>query len=161
VIRWARRITSVGYTVWRPCHSQDRTIFVTPAGIRQYDRHFGDPIRELKLRFPAGSPAVCDGTSLFLGGFDQRFYCFPIDWDYERWKAGTRGEIVGAPVLFGDRIAVGSDDGAVYCCRRFDKANGWIHRTEGSITADLVADKEGVYVASRDQSLYLLAPENG
>lgn len=161
VVRWARRVTTAGYRIWRPCHTEDRTLFVTPAGIRHYDRHFGDPIRELKLRFPAGSPAASDGEYLFVGGVDQRFYCFPVDFDYETWKFGTRGQIVGAPVLFGDRVAVGSDDGAVYSCRRFDKANGWIARTEGPITADLVVDAEGVYVASRDQSLYLLAPENG
>jgi hypothetical protein len=161
VVRWARRITTAGYRIWRPCHAGERTVFVLPSSVRQYDRHFGDPIREIKLRFPAGSPAVSDGSHFFLGGVDLRLYCFQTDWDYEIWKFGTRGQIVGAPVLFGDRVAAGSDDGAVYSCRRTDKANGWIARTEGSITADLVADAEGVYVASRDQSVYLLAPENG
>jgi outer membrane protein assembly factor BamB len=161
-IRWTREITRNGYRVWRPCHAGDRVAFVTPSGIRQYDRQYGDPIREQRLRFPAGSPAVSDGKRLFLGGVDRRIYAFDVDWDFEIWKLRTGNQIIARPVLFGDgMLAVACDDGGVYACKAANKAMGWVTFTAGANSADLVADKAGVYVASRDNSLYLLDPGTG
>lgn len=169
-VLWLKRVTTGGYRIEAPCHAGDRVIFVTPAEMRQYDRHYGDAIRSLKFEFPAGSPAVSDGSRYIVGGIDQRFYAFRVDWnnardnefgDFPVWKVATRGQVVSRPVLFGDYVAVASDDGRIYACRSADKGGMWITGLGTSVTADLAADDKGVYVACRDQSLYMLEPNTG
>lgn len=169
-VLWLKRVTTGGYRIEAPCHAGDRVIFVTPAEMRQYDRHYGDAIRSLKFEFPAGSPAVCDGSRYIVGGIDQRFYAFRVDWnnardnefgDFPVWKVATRGQVVSRPALFGDYVAVASDDGRIYACRSIDKGGMWITGLGTSVTADLAADEKGVYVACRDQSLYMLEVNTG
>lgn len=162
-LRWVQQTNTAGYRVWRPCHAGDRVLFIAPASARQYDRFFGDPLRETNFRFPAGTPAVSDGTHYYLGGIDRRIYCFDLNWDYEIWRLGTNGSIRGRPVLFANRaaLACASEDGGVYACRTMDKSYLWLKHATAPITADLVADENGIYAACRDQSLYLLEAARG
>lgn len=155
VIRWIRQVTTGGYRVRRPCHAGDRTIFVTPAAVVQYDRYTGQPLRKLALDFPAGSPPVSDGPRFYVGGIDQRLYCFYLDDDFPVWKVRVRGAIAGQPALLDGQLCFGSEDGSVYNCRTSDKALRWRAQTFGPITAAVVADPDGVYAASHDQSLYM------
>lgn len=164
VLRWVQQVNKGGYPVWRPTHAGDRVIFTSPATIRQYDRIFGDPIREIQLRFPAGSPGISDGTHIYVGGTDRRMYCFDINWDYEIWKVGTNGIIGGTGILFGTNrgaLAFPSEDGGIYACRTSDKSQLWQKKAAGPVTADLAVDENGIFVACRDQSLYLLEPSRG
>lgn len=169
-VLWLKRVTTGGYRIWAPCHAGDRVLFVTPAEMRQYDRHYGDALRSLKFEFPAGAPAVCDGRRYYVGGIDQRVYALVVDWrnkkdnefgDYPIWKFATRSQVISRPVLFGEYIAVAGDDGRVYACRTLDKAGLWVTGLGTSVTADLVSDEKGIYVACRDQSLYMLEPNTG
>ena len=45
--------------------------------------------------FQPSTPAVSDGTRLFIGGIDQRMYAYFPDQDFETWKTRTTGQIVG------------------------------------------------------------------
>lgn len=162
VLRWGQKFSSAGFRLWRPCHAGDRVLIVTPESVRQYDRVYGDPIRETVFRFPAGSPAVSDGTHYFVGGVDRRYYCFELDWPYEIWKNSTGGPVTAAPVIFGpNALAVASNDGGIYAGTILNKHFLWLKFAGAPITADLVADENGIYVASRDQSLYQLDPVTG
>lgn len=169
-IRWYKQVTTGGYALWAPCHSGDRTIFATPAEARQYDRHYGTAIRAIDFRFPAGAPPVSHAGLYFVGGTDNRVYAFRVDWgtvkdnlfgDYEVWKIATESRVLSRPAIFGDLLAFACDDGHVYGCRTSDKRGRWITSLGTSVTADLVADEKGVYVANRDNSLYLLEPATG
>jgi len=161
VLRWTQQFTRGGYRLRRPCHLGDRTVIVTPPEIIQFDRHFGTAIRLVELRFPAGTAPVTDGRRIFIGGLDRRMYAFDPDRDFETWKAGANAQIVSKPVLRGPYLYYASDGGAVYACRAVDKRLHWIARTIGAVAADLVVTDDGIFVASRDRSLYLLDPEVG
>jgi outer membrane protein assembly factor BamB len=159
--RWKKRVITAGYQIRRPCHAGDRTIFVTPPAITQYDRYTGQPIRRMETRFPTGSAAISDGMYLYVGGIDQQIYAFALDQDFERWKARAGGQILSRPALLGKHLYFAGDDGSVYACVAEDKRFYWRTRTTGSITADLAVDDNGVYVATRDNALYSLAPQDG
>ncbi len=160
-LRWIRRVTTAGYRVTPPCHAAGRTVFVTPSSIVQYEKIYGTPVVAHDLRFPAGSPPVSDGTLLYVGGLNRRFYAIPLDRDFEFWKAGVGGTLTSAPVLDNNTLYFGGGDGRVYSITSRNKALRWIARTGGAITADVVVRREGVYAASRDQSLYLFDREFG
>ncbi len=156
VIRWLRPITRSGYNVRRPAHSGDDVVFVTPTDIQVYNRHSGAPVRRTELRFPSSSAPVSDGARLFVGGVDRRLYAFDLGTLFYDWRALTSAPISAAPVVVGDLIVTASDVGDVYAARRENKRIVWQTSTHGGVSADLVADDRGVYVASRDFSLYLL-----
>jgi outer membrane protein assembly factor BamB len=160
-IRWAQGFTTGGYRLTRPAHVDIRTIIATPPSVVQYDRQYGTPIRKVDLRFPAGTGAVSDGQHMLIGGLDRRLYSFGISDDFERWKVGTDSQLVSRPVVRGEYVYFASDRGTVSACETSNKAFYWQNRSIGSVTADLVADENGVYVASRDRSLYLLDPAFG
>lgn len=161
VTRWVKRVTRGGYPLWRPCHTNDRTLFVTPAVVSMYDRVYGTPIEQIDLDFPAGSAGATDGRLLFLGGIDQRCYAFDLTTGYEVWKFRTDGQIVAQPTVFEGAVYVASDDGGVYSCNARNRAYRWIFRTAGSLKASPVVDANGVYIASTDHSLYLIEKNTG
>jgi outer membrane protein assembly factor BamB len=163
VLRWLRRVTDGGYRLRRPCHAGDRTIFVTPPEVVQFSRQFGEPLSRLELRSPAGSGPTADRQRYYFGSLNHRFYCFYLDDTFETWKATTGAPIASTPALFEGNLYVASGDGGVYSCVAFNKRARWLSPagTTGPITADLVVDANGVYAASRDQSLYLFEPEFG
>lgn len=154
-VRWLRQVTTGGYRVLRPCHAGDRTIIVTTPEILQVNRLVGEAIRRTPLRFPAGSPPVSDGRLIYLGGLNQRVYAFPLDRDFEIWKAGVGSPVTGAPGLWEGELFIPGNDGMIHACVARNKLQRWISRTTGPITADLVVDRNGVYAACQDQSLYL------
>jgi len=155
-IRWLAPITRSGYHVRRPCHTDDRTVFVTPTDIQVYDRQTGEGLSRTDLRFPPGTAAVSDGRRLFVGGIDHRLYALNTETVYLVWRAVTDASISASPAIYGDYVFAATDSGVVYACKRDNKAFHWQTSVYGPISADLVAKESGVYVASRDQSLYLL-----
>jgi outer membrane protein assembly factor BamB len=154
--RWLRHVTSEGYRVGRPCHAGERVIFVTPTTILELNRLTGEGVLKHELDIPAGTFGTTDGTYLYVGGLDRRVYAFAVANARMMWKAITSGPVNGTPALYQGQLFAASSDGIVYSCRAVDKAYRWQKQLYGSVTADLVADERGVYVAGQDQSLYLL-----
>ncbi len=161
VLRWRKRVTTGGYRILKPAHGGGRTIFVLPTAIVQYDRYTGQPLMRLEPRFPLGSPAICDGLVYYVGGIDRKMHAFVFDRDFEHWQARAGGPIVSQPQLFGKYLYYASDNGNIYACVARNKKFHWLAKTQGAVTADLVVDKNGVYVAGRDNALYLFDPDMG
>jgi outer membrane protein assembly factor BamB len=159
--RWKKRVTTAAYRIRRPCHLDNRTIFVTPPAITQYDRYTGEPVLRVETRFPTGSAPVSDGARYYVGGIDGRIYAFYPNQDFEAWKARAGGQIVSRPALHGSHLYFASADGSIYACVADNKRFYWRTRVIGSITADLAVNDSGLYVATRDNSLYSLALQDG
>ena len=160
-LRWRKQITSAGYDIRKPCHAGDRVVFITPPSITQYDRYSGQPISKIDTWFPTGSPAISDGMRLFVGGIDSKMYAIPLDLDFEQWKSRASGPITSQPQLFDGYLYFASHNGNIYACMAQNKEFYWRTFIHASVTADLVVDKNGVYVAAGDNLLYLLDPAEG
>ena len=156
LLRWLRPITRSGYPVRRPCRAGDRVIFTTPSDMQIYDWAGGDPVARLDFRFPSGTAPVFDGKLVFVGGLDHRLYAFDLETRYVEWEIITNGAVRSTPGLQGDAVYVANDVGSIYSCVRANKAFRWQSSVSDEISADLLVTEQGVYVASRDFSLYLL-----
>jgi len=161
VLRWVRPVLRSTHRLRRPCHADDRTIIVTPVDVQIYARRTGDPIERWELRFPCSGAAITDGRRLYVGGLDSRLHVFDLETGQILWRVLVDGPIPALPVLVGDFLVIPSESVSVYACHRVTKAFGWQVNTTGFNAADLVADDNGVYIASQDQSLYLVNPEFG
>jgi len=132
-IRWVKQVTTAGYVIRRPCHADNRTVFVTPPTVAQYDRYTGRPIQILETHFPTGSAAVSEGLRFYLGGIDQRIYAFRLDQDFEDWKARADGAVVSRPALLGKHLYFAGDEGTVYACVAENKQFYWRARRVGPV----------------------------
>jgi outer membrane protein assembly factor BamB len=162
VLRWVRPITRSGYSVLRPCHAGEHVIFVTPTDFQVYERRTGTPVMRRENRFPPGTGAISDGERLYVGGLDRRLYACNVNTLFYAWRIVVDGPITSLPVLHGDYVFVANDGGTIYSCTRADKVFHWQATTYDRVTANLVVDPGlGVFVASRDFSLYLLDFDGG
>lgn len=88
----------------------------------------------------------------------------PMD-DMIAWRYNISSPIRSSPVVVGDRLFVGADDGKMYC---FDKHNGsllWTYQTGKVVTQGIIdaatASYGKVFFGAKDHKLYALNGENG
>jgi len=112
------------------------------------------------------SPTVDNGR-LFIGSFDENFYCLDADNGRLLWKFGTNGMIASKPCTFGgngsrggdergSRVCFGSKDANVYCLDADSGELVWKFRTHGPVTSDPVYYKGNIYIGSDDPVLYVI-----
>lgn len=155
VIRWMKKVSDRARRVRRPCHADNRTVFLSDVLMTQFDRLTGDGVLRAGLANLAGSAPTSDGARVYYGSVNQRFYAMDVESGYEVWKVGTNGRITGRPVVWQGYLYVVSHDTGVYACQAADKRQHWVARTTGVNSADPAIDENGLYVASEDHSLYL------
>lgn len=154
-LRWIREVTRQGYRLRRPCHREQEVIFVTPTTVLALDRLFGEPLAVADLGFPCSTGVVTDGSRLYVGSINHRFYAIDASSLFQVWKATAGAPVESTPALHGPRLYVASSDSTVSAMTARNKKLRWQAVTSGPITADLVTDENGVYAASQDNSLYL------
>jgi outer membrane protein assembly factor BamB len=129
----------------------------------------GNPVREIALGRPIRSAPAVQRNTLILGvdaenggrlaKVDVTKAYVPILWEV------TTGSVTSRPAVLGDLIFAGSLNGRVWACddekMQVWNLQGGYFSTDKAITADLVADEYGVYVAGEDTKLYVLDRLNG
>lgn len=172
LIRWAVKLTEPEFRVFKP--TQYRTMsghpvvaIVTSADINILDRYSGEVRQRMALPFPQGSTAIGYDGRLFLGSFNGRMYSlFPTTRAprgyIELWEVSAGGPVTASPVIADHgHLVFASHSGLIASCTTIDKALHWGYRVDGAVHADLVADLDGIYVASQDRSLYKLSANSG
>ncbi|RKO71799.1 hypothetical protein D7322_10350 [Sphingobacterium puteale] len=79
----------------------------------------------------------------------------------EKWKFQTQGQLYASPVVFKDKVIVGSCDSNLYA---LDKINGkiiWKYKTGGEIRSTVAIDSGLLYFVCSDGLLYALSTETG
>ncbi|MBK8913132.1 MAG: PQQ-binding-like beta-propeller repeat protein [Phycisphaerales bacterium] len=154
-LRWVREVSRPGYGLRRPCHVGKDVVFVTPTTMLRLDRIYGEPKAIADFGFACSTGVATDGTHLFVGSINHRFYAFDAQYLFEVWKASSGAPIESTPVASGPRLYVASSDRSISSLTSASKRLRWQAVVAGPITADLVRNDSGVFVASRDNSLYL------
>ena len=77
------------------------------------------------------------------------------------WAVRTGGNVFASPVLAGDTIVVGSEDGTVYGIDRASGAMQWQRATGGPVRASAAVDGSTAYVGSLDGNVYALDTTDG
>lgn len=154
-VRWEREVTRRGFRLRQPCHIGKDVVFATPTTVLKLDRIYGEPTGISDFGFACATGVATDGSRLYVGSFNHRFYAYDVASLYEIWKATTAAPVESTPVIHGPRLFVASGDQSVSAMTARNKKLRWQSVVSGPVTADLVVDDNGVYAASRDNSLYL------
>lgn len=105
-----------------------------------------------------GGPAVT-ADSVYVAA--DRLYAFAADTRQQRWAADIGGSSSSTPVVAGDRVIVGSNDGHVYGFSVADGAESWRVSTGGPVLAPPVVADGVVYVGSRGRVVVALDAATG
>ncbi|MFQ5502241.1 MAG: PQQ-binding-like beta-propeller repeat protein, partial [Phycisphaerae bacterium] len=119
------------------------------------------PLRSVKLPFAASSPAVANTQNLFVGAANQRVYSLDYLTGVVNWQVMTPKTLSATPILRGEDLYYGGQDGRIVSCTSEDRVKNWVFDTEGPIFADLVVDQKHVFAASTDRLLYCLDRKKG
>lgn len=85
--------------------------------------------RETRLQFDRGYEPVVAGTTLLVSSSrEDSVIAFDTETGAERWRAPADGPVRLAPVIVGDRVIFGADDGFVRCVTLADGAPVWSRR---------------------------------
>jgi outer membrane protein assembly factor BamB len=173
IVLGLERLASPRDTVFNPVAISDRIVFPSTKQLLVYDLR-ARLLGRINTRYNVSSPAAADSGLLFYGvdhahgGRLVAREITPQPYDIgPKWELMTRGHVSAAPAAYQGQIFSGSRDGNVYAVRAEDRVALWpglegaAFKTGGPILANIVADKDGVLVASTDSKLYCLDPTTG
>ena len=170
--RWMHSVGEEGRPVFRPTHlttadGQAAVLITRPGGAQISLRGSGEVLAEVSGLWTAGSRAVGDAESLYVGSGDGRIQA--VKWydpmhrqAVRTWSVHVGGPVTVTPILVNQTLYFASQSGKVYACTAdWNKTLRWEFAAEAAIAADFVVDESGVYVASLDRSLYRLDATTG
>lgn len=152
---------------------QPTRVIVPTGGTLEILNNAGVKTKVFTLPQPIRSPGIIVGDVVYFGSDSEtggRLSSVDLTRTYfvNRWTVLT-GIIATKPALFDNTLYCATDDGRVYAINQ-DKTPLWgpgpempdgIFHADGKIVAAPKADDTGVYVASMDTKLYVLAPNTG
>jgi len=153
-----------------PVELADKIVFPTSISLELFD-YTGAFIRSVSLGSPLRSGATGTEERIYFGADDPqggRVMAVDLSSEYSiyRWQLLTPGgAITSAPVLYRNILYVGTENGDVYAVNENRSAvwaiEGGIFKTAGAIIADLKANENGLFVASKDEKLYCIHLASG
>jgi outer membrane protein assembly factor BamB len=89
----------------------------------------------------------------------MRVHCIGRDDGKQLWTFKTLGEVDSSPVICGDKVIVGSEDGRLYMIRLSDGSKVWSYEIGQPVTSSPAIAKGMVIVGSNDGYLYAFGPK--
>jgi len=78
-----------------------------------------------------------------------------------KWRFHAKAAIVSSPVVSGQTVYVGSDDGRLYALRTADGSKIWEFETKGQVTSSPAVADGIAYVSSLDGNVYAVDAQSG
>ena len=110
-----------------------------------------------------GTPAVTDDL-VYVGAYGEEFgrlYAIDPEQRAAVWDFPTGDHIVGAPVVAGDTVLVGSGDGVLYALDASSGTERWRFSTGNKIWSEATVHEGTVYFGSLDHNVYAVSLEEG
>lgn len=117
----------------------------------------GDPLWTLSLPGTVfGAPQVDEGNGrLYFGVSDKRLYAFTAEGIF-LWAVTTKDNVVTKPVVRGDMLLFGSEDGTIYCINQHNgRVMGEVD-TNGPVAGSPVLVGESAVFGSDDGGVYAI-----
>ncbi|CAJ36365.1 PQQ-binding-like beta-propeller repeat protein [Methanocella arvoryzae] len=99
-------------------------------------------------------------NQIYFGSWDGHLYSLDVGNGKQKLKVDLNSR-VNAPVVSGDNIYVGTQDGVLYCINRFSGNVQWKFETDGAIVSRPLVQLNTVYFGSADGNLYAVNETNG
>lgn len=169
-IKFVAKLTRADERLLPPVELKDKLVFPTATTLELYDYN-GVHERGVPLQAPIRSGAAGAGNMIYFGADDPlggRVQAVDLSRNFAtvRWELlSAGGSVSSTPALYLGVLFIGTENGLVYAVneerRPIWAIEGSAFKTSGPVVADLKADENGLYVASKDSILYCLNRTNG
>ena len=116
------------------------------------------------------STPVIDSGVVYFGSHDNNIYAVDLVSGTEKWRRETGGAVIASPLVFKNRIIVGSFDKKLYVLREEDGVPLWgdeslfpgmqtFSKADNWFWAGAVADNSTVFAANMDGNIYAVDNE--
>ncbi len=106
------------------------------------------------------TPLILDRGALYLG-FSRYIACLRASDGEEIWRFETGGEVHAPPLIAGEYLYGGSDDGFLYALTPREGRLRWKFSTSDKIVAAPLMFERTLFVGSCDNYIYALHPDSG
>jgi len=158
---WSRIIGSAAQDLYQP-HSYAGSILINTESelflLSAVNGHTQER-QQLVVAVNQG-PVVTDDLAIF-GSTSGLVFAHNLRVGSDDWRYQMTGEIAATPVIYRNGVFVTDVHGKGAMLERTTGQHLWPARTFGRITAPVVIDRESVYIACEDQSLYSLRQLDG
>jgi outer membrane protein assembly factor BamB len=106
------------------------------------------------------NPVVIDDL-LYVGSYDQNFYCLNASDGNLKWKIETGTIGSETATVINNKVYFGLDNGSICCLDASEGSLQWKYDTGGPVLSSPTVVNGRVYVGSRDFSIYCLDAASG
>ena len=140
----------------------DDSLFVATSGMDalSLDLLTGNLRWRRKLNGEIFTPLIFDRGALYLG-FSRYIACLRASDGEEIWRFETGGEVHAPPLIEGEYLYGGSDDGFLYALTPREGRLRWKFSTSGKIGVAPLVFERTLFVGSYDNYIYALHPDSG
>jgi eukaryotic-like serine/threonine-protein kinase len=161
-VRWSRQIDRPT-TVFQESTRRDNTLFTaSDTQLWEINLETGNTIDHDSLGTLVNTSPLMVGNLAIFGTLSGELFAFQIDNDFKLWSYKFDGPIHIPAIQISDNyIAALSDKGDLRTLETTNAHSGVAVRIAGGSDATLLTDNVGIYVASKDQSVYAFDIEDG
>ncbi len=105
------------------------------------------------------SPAVTKDGFVYAGDRGKRMHCLSAADGTEKWSFRTKGRIDSSPVVSGDHVVFGSDDGSVYAVSAKDGSQVWSYEIAQPVQSSPCIAGGKLVIGADDGVIYGFAAE--
>jgi len=140
----------------------DHSLFVATSGNEalSLDTLTGNLRWRKRLDGKIFTPLILFRGVLYLG-FSRYITCLRASDGEEIWRFETRGEVHSPPIIDGEFLYGGSDDGFLYALTRREGRLRWSFPTSGKIRGAPLVFEQTLFAGSYDNYIYALHPDSG
>lgn len=161
-IRWSRQIDRPATVFQESTRVGDTLFTASDTELWEINTRNGNTLdRDSLGTLVNTSPLIVDDLAIF-GTLSGELFAFQTTNDFKLWSYRFDGPIhVPAIQINEDYIAAMSENGELRTLQTRNAHTGMTTHIAGGTDADLLTDGVGIYIASKDQSLYAFDAEDG
>ncbi len=104
------------------------------------------------------SPAFAADGYIYAGDRGKRLHCVSSADGSEKWAFRTKGRVDSSPVVTGDAVVVGSDDGSIYAVKISDGSQLWSYETGQPVQSSPSIAAGMLVIGADDGVVYAFKP---
>ncbi|MDF1808079.1 MAG: PQQ-binding-like beta-propeller repeat protein [Phycisphaerales bacterium] len=161
-VRWSRQVDRPA-TLFQESVRRGETLYTaSDTDLWEFNLHNGNTIdRDALGTLVNTSPLLVDNLAIF-GTLSGELFAFEMVNDFKLWSYRFDGPINTPAIQIDDNyIAAISENGEIRSLETVNAHTGMSTKIAGGSDANLVSDGVGIYVASKDQSLYAFDAADG
>ena len=114
------------------------------------------PIWTFKCEDEIRGSATVEGTTVYVGAYDNNLYAIDVAKGQFKWKHAVDGGVISKPLYLNGVVYFGSEDNKLYAVQASSGKELWSYPTDGPIRCSPKAAEGHIFIGSDDLNFYAI-----